>query len=190
LPRSTIPPSGGPGAALTGIRPARRPLIAPRTRQTASTGSAGSRQPGAEDPPGTTNSSRSRCSAVSRPATPDGPRSHWRARTPAGPRTVSPRLGTVLAGDVEGALGRVEPVTCGIERFFGGLHRGQGIAQRILSIGQPAPQVRQLPRRLPASPRPANHTIEDHIRCGGTRPCQPRARPGRLITGPAMGGGL
>jgi hypothetical protein len=55
---------------------------------------------------------------------------------------VPPRLGTFLAGGIEGTLGRVETVTGGVERAFGRLHRGQGIGERILGRGQPAPQIR------------------------------------------------
>ena len=47
-----------------------------------------------------------------------GPRSRWPAHAPAGLHTGPPRLDAVLAGRVEGTLGRVEAVTGGIERAF------------------------------------------------------------------------
>jgi len=67
---------------------------------------------------------------------PAGPRSRWPARMPAGP------------------AGRRRAVR-GPHRTP--LHRGQGIGERILGRGQPAPQVSQLPDRLAASPRPVCH---------------------------------
>ena len=71
---------------------------------------------------------------------------------------VPARLGAVLAGRLKGTLGRVETVIGSVERAFRLLHRGQGIGERVLGRGQPAPQVGQLPDRFAASPRPANHT--------------------------------
>src|SRR5690242_15569284 len=65
--------------------------------------------------------------------------------------------GPVLAGRVEGTLGRAEAVLGGIEGAFGQLHRGQGIAERVLRRGQPVAQLRELPDRLPALPRPVCH---------------------------------
>jgi hypothetical protein len=62
-----------------------------------------------------------------------------------------------VRGPHKGTLGRVETVTGGIERPFGLLHRGQGLGERVLGRGQPAPQVSQLPDRLAVSPRPVCH---------------------------------
>jgi hypothetical protein len=55
---------------------------------------------------------------------------------------IPPGLGSVIAGRIEGTLGSVETVIGGIERAFGRLHLGQGIGERILGRGQPAPQIR------------------------------------------------
>lgn len=66
-------------------------------------------------------------------------------------------LRAVPAGRIEGTLGSSEPVLAGIERAFGLLHRGQGVGERILGCGLPAPQAGQLPDRLTAFPRPVCH---------------------------------
>jgi hypothetical protein len=74
-----------------------------------------------------------------------GPRSCWPARSLPGRIPVLPGLGALLAGCIQSTLGRVEPVTGGIERTFGLLHRGRGFSEHILGRGQPAPQLGQLP---------------------------------------------
>jgi hypothetical protein len=84
-------------------------------------------------------------------------------------------LGALLAGRIEGTLSSVETVTCGIERAFSLLHRGQRVGERILGRCQPAPQLGQLPDRLAALPRPICHpTI-----VAGNRARVTARRPGR-----------
>ena len=69
--RSTIPVPGGPGAATTGTRPARRPFSAPMTWQHALTGAAGNGQSGANPRGAVLNSAPSRRSDDTRaPAEP------------------------------------------------------------------------------------------------------------------------
>jgi hypothetical protein len=92
---------------------------------------------------------------------------------------VPPRLGAVLAGGIEGALGRIGPVAGRIKSFLGPFHRGQGIGERILRRGQPAAQAGQVPHRLPVSARPVNHTIEDarQAQPGAVQAAPPGIRP-------------
>ena len=91
------------------------------------------------------------------------------------------RLGTVLAGRVEGSLGRAEPVGRGVVGLLGVLTGGVSLLQRGLRGGQPAAQLGQLPDRLAPLPRPVHHTtiIASCKTCG-----HPRAScsaPGLLV---------
>ena len=70
---------------------------------------------------------------------------------------LHPGPGSLSTGRIEGALGCVEAVACGIERLLGPLHRSQGVGGPILGRGQPAPQLAGLPDRLAALPRPVCH---------------------------------
>jgi hypothetical protein len=87
---------------------------------------------------------------------------------------VPPRLGALLAGLIEGALSRIEPVAGSVESFLGPLQCGQSIGERALGRLQPAAQASQLPHRFPAFPRLVDHIIEDARRLQHWRPVHAR----------------
>jgi len=81
-------------------------------------------------------------------------------------------------GLIQCAFDRGEPVVGGVELGLGLLSRGLGLGERLLGGIQPAAQVRQLPDRLPAFPRPAPHVT---IIPGEHVPPRPRSRSLRLL---------